>query len=472
MCDIITLQAQSMEVSVDRLPEGLEAELRNRRRVSADWWERGRAVIPSGSSGRRRAIPPHPFYSLRGEGSRLFDVDGNEYIDCTIGFGPVFLGHGHPVVTEAIGEAASRGTTFGTPHPDEVRFAEELVAGIPCAGQVIFMNTGSDATALALRVARVATGKPGVAKFEGGFHGTYDAVLGSFAVDGRSGPVEDPAFVSISNGSPAENLAHTYVLPFNHEAAFDKIRRLSDTLAIVMVEAVQGFGGSIVADPEWLRELSKVCQENDVLLMLDEIVTGFRVHPLGAQGWFGVDVDLATYGKVPGAGLPLGILAGTYEAMETLGTTGDFARDLVERAYFGGTYNAGTVAMATGVAVLRHLRDHPEIYPRLDQLGNQLRAGIADAGHALGIPLAVTGMASVWGVHFVNGPVRSARDLQHADGRARALLQAYLLAEGVFVSPTFGVLSAAHTDADIDRAVEAYSAALSRMQADGVLTSG
>lgn len=457
---------------MESLPDALAQRLGDRRRAAAEWWERGNQVIPAGTSGRRRAIPPHPFYPTHGVGARLHDVDDNAYIDCVNGFGPVFLGHGHPVVRDALVEAAGRGTTFGTPHPDEVRFAEALVAGIPCAGKVVFTNSGTASTDLALRVARVATGRPGVAKFEGGFHGTYDAVLGSFGFDPeRSGPVDDPAFVSISNGAPPENLAHTHVLPFNDERAFDKIKRLAPHLAVVMVEGVQGFSGAIVADEAWLRELADVCRANGVLLMLDEIVTGFRIDPLGAQGRFGVRADLATYGKVPGAGLPLGVLAGTDETMEMLGTTGDFGRDLRERAYFGGTYNAGVLVTAVGAAVLGHLAEHPEIYPRLEALGDRLREGVRSMAAAAGVPVAVTGLASIWGVHLTTGTVRSVRDLADLDPRTRTLLQSYLLAEGVFVSPTFGVLSAAHTEADVDAVVAAYGRALSAMVEDGVLES-
>jgi glutamate-1-semialdehyde 2,1-aminomutase len=398
------------------------------------------------------------------------DVDGNEYVDCVNGFGPVFLGHGHPVVVDALVEAVSRGTTFGTPHPDEVRLAEILVEGIPCAGKVTFTNTGSQATDAALRVARVLTGKPGVAKFEGGFHGGYDAVLGSFAFDPeQSGPVEDPRFVSISNGAPAENLAHTHVLPFNHDAAFDKIERDASKLALVMVEGVQGFGGGIVADRSWLQELSRVCRANDVLLMLDEVITGFRLGYGGAQEHFDVEVDLATYGKAPGAGLPLGVVAGTDDAMEMLGTTGDFARDLKERAYFGGTYNAGVLVTAVGIAVLEYLKSNQHLYEQIDQLGEMVRTGIGGVIEELGVEAAVIGEGSIWGFQFAPAPIRSVRDIPPGNGRLRSLLQAYLLAEGVFVSPSFGVLSMAHTSDDVERIVTAHHNALAAMKADAVI---
>ena len=402
-------------------------------------------------------VIPFPFYASHGVGSRLFDVDGNEYIDCVQGFGPHLLGHAHPVVVEAIHNAVERSTTFGTPHLGEVEFAELLTEMIPCTGKVNFLNSGSEATAATLRVARALTGKPGLAKFEGGFHGGYDAVLGSFSVDpDTSGPVEDPNFTSISFGAPAENLVHTHILPFNHESAFDKIRRLASTLAIVMVEGVQGFAGAIPAEKWFLEGLRDVCNETGVVLMFDEVITGFRLAPGGAQEHFGVQPDLATYGKAPGGGLPLGIIAGTDDAMSMLESTGDFARDLKERAYFGGTFNAGVPVTELGAAILTHLRDNPSIFDHINHLGESLRTQLGQLIADQGIAGSVVGTGSIFGVRFVAGGVRSVRDLVPENGPAYGAMQALLLRRGVFVSPSFGVLSAAHTSDDVGEIVDAY----------------
>ena len=452
------------------IPQEVLDDLANMRSVSEAWWERGQRVIPAGSTSRRRRIPPHPFYSSHGVGARLFDVDDNEYIDCVLGFGPHILGHAHPVVVEALQEAVTRSTTFGTPHPGEVEFAELLVEMIPCAGKVNFLNSGSESTAATLRVARALTGKPGLAKFEGGFHGGYDAVLGSFAIDpDRSGPVEDPAFTSISYGAPGESLAHTHVLPFNHEAAFDKIRRLAPTLAIVMVEGVQGFAGAIPADRTFLQDLRQVCTETGVVLMFDEVITGFRLAPGGAQEYFGVQPDLATYGKAPGGGLPLGIIAGTDEAMHMLESTGDFARDLRERAYFGGTFNGGVLVTAVGAAILHHLRDHPEIFEHINQLGDSLRARLTQVIAEKGIQATVVGAGSMFGVRFVEGTVHSVRDLVFENKPAYEAMQALLLRRGVFVSPSFGVLSAAHTADDVEAIAEAYRGSFDDLRRAGLV---
>jgi glutamate-1-semialdehyde 2,1-aminomutase len=454
------------------IPPEILAELAEQRQVSKSWWERGQAAIAAGSTSRRRRIPPFPFYASHGIGSRLFDVDGNEYLDCVQGFGPHILGHAHPVVVEAIQQSVTRSTTFGTPHPDEVLFAELLTEMIPCTGKVNFLNSGSEATAATLRVARAMTGKPGIAKFEGGFHGGYDAVLGSFAVDpDTSGPVDDPIFTSISFGAPAESLVHTYVLPFNHEAAFQKIRRLSSELAIVMVEGVQGFGGAIPAERWFLEGLRDVCSETGVLLMFDEVITGFRLALGGAQEYFGVRPDLATYGKAPGGGLPLGIIAGTDEAMYMLESTGDFARDLKERAYFGGTFNAGVPVTVVGAAILTYLRDHPEIFAHINELGDELRQQLGSLIAETGITATVVGAGSMFGVRFVDANVRSVRDLVAENKVAYAAMQALLLRHGVFVSPSFGVFSAAHSTEDVAEIVAAYRGAFDDLERTGLLDS-
>jgi glutamate-1-semialdehyde 2,1-aminomutase len=302
----------------------IDQTLRAMRRESHTVYEQACQVIPSGTVSRARIIPPFPFYTARGQGSKIYDVDENEYVDCGIGFGSHLLGHAHPVVVNAVQQAIVDGTGYGTPHPREVDLAELLVQAIPGADKVTFCNSGSEATLNAIRICRTVTGKMGVAKFEGGYHGWYDSMLGS--VGGVAGPVDDPEFLSHSRGVPAENLVHTHVLPFNHEAAFEKIMRLKDELAVVLVEGMQGAGGAIPAERDFLTRLRQVCTDAGVLLLMDEIITGFRLAHGGAQAYYGIQADIATYSKVIGAGMPLGVIAGTAEVMSVLGTTGDPVR--------------------------------------------------------------------------------------------------------------------------------------------------
>jgi glutamate-1-semialdehyde 2,1-aminomutase len=416
-------------------------------------------VIPGGTVSRARVLPPFPFLAARGKGARLYDVDENEYIDCTLGFGSNLLGHAHPVVVEAIQASALDGTAFGTPHPAEGELARLLVEMIPCAGQVTFCNSGSEATLNAIRIARAVTGRDRIAKFEGGYHGWYDAVLGSITHHpDQAGPPDAPSFVGHSIGVPAENTVHTLVLPFNHPSALETIRREARTLAVVLVEGIQGAGGAIPVDRSFIHALRQVCTECGVLLLIDEIITGFRLAAGGAQEYFGVTADLATYSKAIGAGLPLGIIAGTREVMRVLGSTGDPVRDRQEKVYYGGTFNGNVQAMAVGIAVLNFLRAHPGVYGQLNALGEAVRQGIRRVVEKEGYPVTVMGDGSLFMSRMVTSPVRSHRDF--ARERTAAYLQMFprLLRYGVFLpNAHFGLLSTAHTEEDVERIIEAHA---------------
>lgn len=449
-------------------PTDIDHTLRARRPESEKLYARACRVIPSGTVSRARILPPFPFYTARGQGARLFDIDGNEYVDCGIGFGAHLLGHAHPVVVEAVQRAIQDGSGYGTPHLREVELAELLVRAVPGAGKVTFCNSGSEATLNALRIARTVTGKMGLAKFEGGYHGWYDAVLGS--VGGVAGPLADPDFQPHSPGVPPENLAHTYVLPFNHPAAFEKIYRLKDQLALVMVEAIQGAGGAIPAEPEFLRELGRVCREAGVLLLLDEIITGFRLAHGGAQAYYGLQADLATYSKVIGAGLPLGVIAGTEEVMRVLGSTGDPARDLREKAYYGGTFNGCVPVMAVGIAVISYLEQHPDLYDRINETGAQIRRNLQHIVQAEEYPATVVGEGSLFMLRFTPGPVRSVRDLAHENQAAARALYPHLAQYGLFIPQGhFALVSAAHTEDDVALISEAYRLALRDLRAAGLI---
>jgi glutamate-1-semialdehyde 2,1-aminomutase len=438
--------------------------LRRVRPRSEQAYERACRVIPSGTVSRARILPPFPFYTARGEGSRIYDIDGNEYLDCGVGFGSHVLGHAHPVVTNAVSESIVDGTGYGTPHLREVELAERLVRAIPSADKVTFCNSGSEATMNAIRIARAVTGKIGIAKFEGGYHGWYDAVLGS--VGSQAGRVDDPHFDSHSIGVPAENLAHSYVLPFNHEAALEKIHRLRDELAVVMVEGIQGAGGAIPVQPGFLKELRHVCTAAGVLLLVDEIITGFRLAHGGAQEYYDVEADIATYSKVVGAGMPLGIIAGPADVMGVLGSTGDPTRDLKERVYYGGTFNGCVPVMAVGIAVVSYLEEHPEIYDQLNATGEKIREGLRSVIDEGGYPATVVGDASLFMVRFVDHKVTSARDLMDENRTALRELFPYLVKHGVFIPQNhFAIISAAHSAEDVESIVEAYRRALHDLRA-------
>jgi glutamate-1-semialdehyde aminotransferase len=280
-------------------------------------------------------------------------------------------------------------------------------------------------------------------------------MLGS--VGGIAGPVDDPDFLSHSIGVPPENLAHSYVLPFNHEAALEKIYRLKDELAEVMIEGIQGAGGAIPARREFLTELRQVCTESGVQLLIDEIITGFRLAHGGAQEYFGVKADIATYSKVVGAGLPLGIIAGTDEVMGVLGSTGDPARDLQEKAYYGGTFNGCVPVMAVGIAVVSYLEEHPEIYDNINATGEKIRQNLREIVYEEEYPVAIVGDASLFMARFVPDEVKSVRDLVNENKAAAAELYPHLAKYGLFIPHGhFALVSAAHSDGDVQLITEAY----------------
>ena len=446
----------------------LTNNLLNMRRNSEALYQRACQVIPSGTVSRARIAPPVPIFVERGEAASILDVDENKYVDCGMGFGSHLLGHAHSIVIEAAQGALRDGTMYGTPHRRETELAELLIEAIPCADKVTFCNSGSEATMNAIRISRAFTGKMGVAKFEGGYHGWYDSVLGSVA--GVSGPVEDPTFVSHSIGVPQENLSHSYSLPFNHSAAFDKIANLKDHLAVVLVEGVQGAGGAIPAEREFMLELRKVCTDSGVLLLVDEIITGFRLAFGGAQEFFGVKADIATYSKVIGAGLPLGVICGTEDVMGVLGSTGDAVQDLRDKVYFGGTFNGCVPVMAVGIAVVSHLKEYPEIYGRLNQMGKNLRQQLTELVVDNDYPVAIVGESSLFMMRFVSHDVKSQRDLVGENKVALNHLYPYLCKHGVFIPHGhFGLLSAAHSEQDIQKIVESYRCSLRDMRSGGLL---
>lgn len=443
--------------------------LRQMRPRSAALHARACRVIPSGTVSRARLLPPFPFVATRGEGARLYDADGNAYIDCALGFGSQLLGHAHPVVVEALRSSALDGTSFGTPHIREAELAELVLDATPHFDKVTFCNSGSEATLNAIRIARGVTGRLGIAKFEGGYHGWYNEVLGSIVFDAaQAGPPERPQFVSHSIGVPPEDLAHTLVLPFNHEAAFHLIEEHMDRLAVVMVEAIQGAGGAIGIDPDFFRELRRVCTAHGVLLLVDEVITGFRLAAGGAQEYFGVPADLAVYSKAVGAGLPLGIIAGTEAVMRVLGSTGDPTRDRLEKVYYGGTFNGNVQAMAVGIAVLRHLRGHPDTYAKLNAAGERVRQGLRRAIAEAGIPASVVGAGSLFMVRMVEQLVSSHRDFAGERDAAYREMFPRLTRHGVFLpNAHFGLVSTAHTDADLEAIVVAHAAVFDELRQAG-----
>jgi glutamate-1-semialdehyde 2,1-aminomutase len=423
--------------------------------TSASWTERAMSVLPDGVSSPVRGagvFEPYPFYVERGEGAYLVDVDGNRYVDTVMGFGPVILGHAHPKVTKAVSEQAERGLIYGTCLPLEVEVAERFNSMVPTADLVRFVPSGTEATMHAIRVARGYTGKPGILKFEGHYHGNHDQVLVSVSPPlGVAGTARDPVKVPVGSGIPQEHYAHTQLAVWNDLEAVERvIRRSRHDLAAVITEPVMANKGFIPPDEGYLQGLQAVCRENDVLFILDEVITGFRLAPGGAQEAFGLEPDLSTFAKAMANGAPIGAFTGRRDVMSVL------EGGLVRHA---GTYNASPIGLAAAKATLDELsRDGGALYAHLDRLGSRLRTDLQRVFNEGGVPAVVQGRGSMMQVYFIDRPsVRTYREALGADEARFSRFAHSMLNRGVFVHPDHfehWFLSGAHTDSEIDRIVE------------------
>ena len=419
---------------------------------SAEWFRRAREVLPGGVNSPVRAfsaVGGEPFFTAEGAGARIRDVDGNEYLDYVLSWGPLILGHAHPAVVEAIREAAGRGTSYGTPTPAEVELAELTREAFPSMERLRFVNSGTEATLAAVRLARGFTGRDLLLKFEGCYHGHGD----SFLVKAGSGV----ATFGLPNspGVPAELSKLTFTAPFNDlEAVEEVFRAHPGRIAGVILEPVVGNAGLITPMDGFLSGLRDITQREGSLLIFDEVMTGFRVAAGGAQERFAIRPDLTTLGKVIGGGLPVGAFGGRRDVMEMVAPEGP--------VYQAGTLSGNPLAMAAGLAQLRALRDAAP-YGEMERLGTRLVEGMLAAGERLGVPLSGTALGSMWGVFFREGPVRNFAEAGEAD---LALFRRFfheMLRRGVFLAPSpfeAGFLSTAHREQDIDETIERAGDAL------------
>jgi glutamate-1-semialdehyde 2,1-aminomutase len=443
--DLVESAAQRVEASLPRTRE---------------YFDRARKVLPGGTT-RNRFFWPFPIIVERAEGSHIFDIDGNDYIDCCLGFGPMILGHRHPEVMEALRRQLDRGVMFGAPPREELDLAETIASNVPGAERVMFVNSGTEATLAAIRFARAKSGRDKVAKFEGGWHGWHDWVLHSFYAP--EGEPENAVTTSATLGAFSGLADYAVTLPFNHPGAFDRIRREAKDLACVIVEGVLGGGGSIPADPEFMRQLRDVCTETGVLLIMDEVITGFRLGPDGAAGYYGVVGDLTTLGKVLGGGMPIGAICGRGDLLDlTLGREEDCV-------LFSGTFSNNPMSMIGGKTQLDVLLRDGKAYEKLAVLGGRMRDGLESAFAQVGIRGFVTGVGSMWGIHFTPERPTSIRDQVRMQKEATTVLSGYLLQQGVFMmAPVhLGFVSTAHTKEEVDFVVEAHVQALSAMKSEG-----
>ena len=404
-------------------------------------------TIPGGVNSPVRAfksVGGTPLFFQRGKGARVWDVDGNSYIDYVGSWGPLICGHAHPDVVKAVQQAAERGLSFGAPTEAEVEMADLLRKLVPSLDQVRLVSSGTEATMSAIRLARGFTGRSKIIKFEGCYHGHADALL----VKAGSGALTfgQPS----SAGVPAETAAHTLVLDYNNEAALDTaFAREGSEIAAVIVEPVAGNMNLVAPRPGFLELLRKLCTQHGAVLIFDEVMTGFRVALGGAQALYGIKPDLTTLGKVIGGGMPVGAFGGRRDIMQCIAPLGP--------VYQAGTLSGNPVAVAAGLATLK-LVQAPGFYDRLAAATHQLCSGLTEAAQARRVVFSARGIGGMFGLYFREAPPTSYAEVMQCNKETFNRFFHAMLAEGVYLAPSAyeaGFVSAAHGPAEIDRTLKA-----------------
>jgi glutamate-1-semialdehyde 2,1-aminomutase len=405
-----------------------------------------------------RAVGGNPFFVNRASGSKVWDVDGNELIDYVCTWGPAILGHAHPKIISAVKSAAEFGTSFGIPNPLEVTMAKLICELVPSVKKIRMTSSGTEACMSAIRLARGFTRRDKIIKFDGCYHGHVDSLLVRAGSGALTFGQPDSA------GVPAAFTSHTIVAPFKD---FDAVRQIfaanKNQIAGIIVEPVPGNAGLYLPQPGYLEFLSEITKSNGALLIFDEVMTGFRLAPGGAQERFGITPDLSTFGKVIGGGLPVGAFGGRAEIMDYLAPLGP--------VYQAGTLSGNPIAMAAGLANLEELNSKAESgkrkaeskYALLEERGAQLETGMKDAAKSAGVPMTFNRCGSMFCGYFTGAPVHNVADAMRSDRERFKKFFHGMLDAGVYLAPSqfeSGFISAAHTAGDIEQTVRVAAAVL------------
>ena len=419
---------------------------------SQELFQRAKELIPGGVNSPARSwgsVGGNPLFITRAAGSRVWDADDNEFIDYVCSWGPMILGHAHPDVVSAVTAAAEKGTSYGAPTEGEVRLAELVVDSVPSIEIVRFVNSGTEATMSALRLARAFTGRSKIVKFDGGYHGHGDALL----VKAGSGLATGG--VPTSAGIHAGLAADTIVLPYNDSEALEKaFGAHPGEIAAVIAEPIAGNMGVVPPQPGYLDAMREITERDGALLIFDEVISGFRVGLDGAQGMFNVTPDLTCLGKIVGGGLPVGAYGGRADVMAIVAPLGPM--------YQAGTLSGNPLAMAAGIATLEQLRE-PAVYDELERLGTLLETGMTRVFADAEVPMTINRVGSLLTVFFSPGPVRDMADASAGDHDAFGRWFHGLLEAGIYIAPSdyeAWFVSLAHTEADIQQTVSAAKTAL------------
>lgn len=411
---------------------------------SENLFKTAKTMMPGGVSSPVRAIKPYPFYTGSASGAHIRTVDGDDLIDCCMAYGPLILGHAHPEISAAIREQLEKGWLYGTPSPLEPELAGRIIAGFPAIDMVRFVSTGSEATMAAIRVARGYTGKRDIIKIEGGFHGAHDGVLVKAGSGATTLGIPDSA------GVLPDVVSHTWQVPYNDAEALEDLLSTNDDVASLIVEPVMGNIGPVLPGITYLRDVREITKAHDVLLIFDEVITGYRVGIGGAQAYFGVRPDITTLGKIVGGGLPIGIFGGRREIMELVSPQGP--------VYQAGTFSGNPLSLSAGIATIDWLTAHPEVYSVMRLQAEAIRDAIPRRSGGSFVMLG-----SMFNNFFRPSPPGNYYEVKECDTKAFGEFWKKMISSGIFIPPAqfeTNFLSAVHTEEDITRIAEAYTKAL------------
>jgi len=426
------------------------------RRKSYELYGRACKVMPGGVNSpvrSGRAVGAEPIFVANASGAHIWDEDGNRYIDYVCSWGPLILGHAHPEVVKAVKGASEKGTSYGIPTRLEVQMAELVVEMVPSIEMVRFVNSGTEATMSALRLARGVTGRSKIVKFTGCYHGHSDCLL----VEAGSGIAT--LGIPGSPGVPKEVVLHTITLPYNDGAVVEKVMdEVGREVAAIIVEPVAGNMGVIPPEPGFLEGLRNICDKYGALLIFDEVITGFRLASGGAQEFYSVKPDITCLGKIIGGGLPVGAYGGGRDIMAQVAPEGNI--------YQAGTLSGNPLAMAAGIATLSILKEKPEIYSELEKKGAYLERGLREVAKHAGVEVTVQRVGSMGCGFFGKGPIKNFDDVKKCDTELYARFWKGMLDEGVYLAPSqfeAFFISTAHTVEDLDRTIEAAGRVLDKL---------
>ncbi|MCX7711189.1 MAG: glutamate-1-semialdehyde 2,1-aminomutase [Clostridia bacterium] len=415
---------------------------------SQELFIKAKELIPGGVNSPVRAFKSvglNPPFIRKAKGCKITDVDGNEYIDYVGSWGPMILGHANDLVIEEIKKAAEEGTSFGAPTEREIELAELICEAVPSVEMVRMVSSGTEAVMSAIRLARGYTGRDKILKFEGCYHGHSDGLLVKAGSGALTTGVPDSA------GVPADFARNTITASYNNSLEVEEVfKKFESELAAVIVEPVAGNMGVVPPDIEFLKFLRKLTEKYGALLIFDEVITGFRVSYSGAQGYYGINPDITVFGKIIGGGMPVGAYGGKKEIMEKISPIGP--------VYQAGTLSGNPVAMAAGIATLKMLRDHPEIYVELDEKASQLEKAFKRYSEKYTIPAAVNRVGSVLCSFFTEGEVRDFKSAVRSDLKIFTKYFSAMLESGIYTAPSqfeAMFLSWAHKQEDLDRTIKA-----------------